>query len=326
MYPIQFNELPSGYAALENEPEFDPAIHLALEKPETLYSLSDLGYTGETLESAPAKFAATSVFRVLSAEGAETLYHTVKRLEEFATSNPRIERNVRGGVYRSKFLRDLCLSPDITEFLSDIVGLKLMPHTIPHQLGHLNFNPKDIGKNVDKWHVDTLRFDYVMFVTDPTKNRGGQFQYFKGTKEEMAALKNAGQEVPADRVISPTMPGPGYAILQQGNLVVHQAKGLTAPGERITMVNGYVPHDPRFPDYSRYDQLCHADPEDVVTTEYSKHIAVQANRFLEQNLVQQKFGENPANIAQDLEEAAEMLQFAAAQIRAGKGTMEHFGD
>ena len=41
---------------------------------------------------------------------------------------------------------------------------------------------------------------------------------------------------------------------------------------------------------------------------------------------QQKFGENPANIAQDLEQAAEMLQFAAAQIRAGKGTMEHFGD
>jgi hypothetical protein len=27
-----------------------------------------------------------------------------------------------------------------------------------------------------------------------------------------------------------------------------------------------------------------------------------------------------------LEQAAEMLQFAAAQIRAGKGTMEHFGD
>ena len=47
MYPIHFNELPNGYAALENEPEFDPAIHLALEKPETLYSLSDLGYTAK---------------------------------------------------------------------------------------------------------------------------------------------------------------------------------------------------------------------------------------------------------------------------------------
>lgn len=326
MYPIQFNELPSGYSILDNEPEFVPSIHLALEKPETLYSLTDLGYSGEALENAPAQFAATSVFRVLSEEGANTLYHTVKRLEQFATSNPRIERNVRGGVYRSKFLRDLCLSPEITEFLSEIVGLNLMPHTIPHQLGHLNFNPKDIGKNVDKWHVDTLRFDYVMFVTDPTQNEGGQFQYFKGTKEEMAAIKQAGQEVPIDRIISPAMPGPGYAVLQQGNLVIHQAKGLTAPGERITMVNGYIPHDPRFPDYSRYDQLCHADPVDVVTTEYSKHIAIQANRFLEQNLVQQKFGENPAAIVTDLEQAAEMLQFAAAQIRAGKGTMEHFGD
>jgi hypothetical protein len=63
-----------------------------------------------------------------------------------------------------------------------------------------------------------------------------------------------------------------------------------------------------------------------VTTEYSKHVAVQANRFLEQNLVQQRFGENPADIAQDLEQAAKMLQIAAAQIRAGKSAMEHFGD
>ena len=62
MYPIQLNGLPDGYAVLDNEPEFDPAIHLTLEKLETLYSLSDLGDTGETLKNAPAKFAATSVF------------------------------------------------------------------------------------------------------------------------------------------------------------------------------------------------------------------------------------------------------------------------
>lgn len=131
---------------------------------------------------------------------------------------------MRCGVYRSKFLRDLCLSPDITEFLSDIADLKLKPHKIPHQLGYMNFNPKQIGKNVDKWHVDTLRFDYVRFVTDSTKNQGGQFQYFKGNKEEMAAFKKAGQEVPSERIIYPAMPSPGYAVLKQGDLVVHQAK------------------------------------------------------------------------------------------------------
>jgi hypothetical protein len=109
-------------------------------------------------------------------------------------------------------------------------------------------------------------------------------------------------------------------------LVVHQAKGLTAPGERITMVNGYVPLDPRFPDYSRYDQLCHADPSEIVTTEYAKHVAVQAKRFLDQGILDADFGSDAAMTAGDLEKASEMLRFAAEQIRKGKGEMEHFGD
>ena len=326
MYPFDFQHRPAGFEPLENEPIFDPARHLQLERPQTVYGLDELGYSEDVLRDAPASFAATSVFRILSDEGAALLYDTVKRLEDFCTSNPRIARNVRGGVYRSKFLRELCLSQEVTKFLSGIVGLQLMPHTIPHQLGHLNYNPKTLGENVDKWHVDTLRFDYVMFVTDPKRNQGGQFQYFKGTKEEMAALKAEGQAVPPERIISPDMPGPGYAILQQGNLVVHQAKGLTAPGERITMVNGYIPFDPDYPDYARYDQLCHADPAHVVTTEYSRHAAVQTKRFLEKHLIDQPFSDAQSQSAEHLEYAAEILRVAAEQIRAGKGQMEHFGD
>ena len=74
---------------------------------------------------------------------------------------------VRGGAYQSRFLRDLCLSPDVAEWISEICGAAMVPHSIPHQLGHLNYNPLKLGENVDKWHVDTLRVDYVMFVTDP---------------------------------------------------------------------------------------------------------------------------------------------------------------
>ena len=44
------------------------------------------------------------------------------------------------------------------------------------------------------------------------------------------------------------------------------------------MVNGYVPRDLRFPDFTRYDQLVHADPPDVVTAEYERHIAVARPR------------------------------------------------
>jgi len=203
----------------------------------------------------------------------------------------------------------------------------LLPHTIPHQMGHLNYAPDKIGENVDKWHVDTLRYDYVMFVTDPKKNEGGAFQYYRGTKHEVAALRKAGKPLDPAKVVSPTMPGPGYAIMQQGNMVVHQAKGLTAPGERITMVNGYIPKDPHFPDFTRYDQLRFADPEEVVTAEYSRHIAIQGQRMLDDVFGKDGFSSNRYGYADRLEAVAAMLKGAAQQIRESDcETLEHFGD
>ena len=145
---------------------------------------------------------------------------------------------------------------------------------------HLNYAPEDVGQNVDKWHVDTLRFDFVLFVTDPTKVSGGEFEYFRGTKHDVARLTGEGQPLPADKVVSVSPPGPGYAVMQQGNMVVHRAKGLSAPGERITLVNGYVPADIRFPDYTRYDQLFLVDPPHVITSEYARHVAWMGRELL----------------------------------------------
>ncbi len=324
---IDYSHRPDGYMALPKEPKFDPARHLQLEEPSEVISLREFGYSDEELKDCPTDFGVTNIFRILSDEGAAALYDVCKQLEAFTTSNPRIQRNTRGAVYRSTFLRELCLSPDVTAFLSRICGLELLPHTIPHQLGHLNYAPKEVGENVDKWHVDTLRYDYVMFVTDPKKNEGGAFQYFKGTKGEIAALKEAGQPLPPAKIISPDMPGPGYAIMQQGNMVVHQAKGLTAPGERITMVNGYIPRDPNYPDYTRYDQLVFADPAHVVTTEYSRHIAMHGQRLLEESIVSEGFSDDKAAYAERLRQAAAMLAEAADQISdSDNATMEHFGD
>ncbi len=326
-YPMDLDVLPAGFARFSGEPVFDAAKHLALEPPELIYDLADLGYSAEDIAACPASFGASSVFRVLSDEGVACLYETVKRLEAFEKSNARIQRCVRGGVYRSKFLQDLCVSQDVAEFMSEIAGLELMPHTIPHQLGHLNYAPKEVGEDVDKWHVDTLRFDYVMFVTDPTKNEGGAFQYFKGTKAEIAALKAAGKPVPADKIVAPAMPGAGYAVLQQGNMVVHQAKGLTAVGERVTMVNGYVTADTRYPDYSRFDQLALIDPPHVVSAEYARHIAFQGQRIMDAQLADTSFGANNGAYVAEFRKLSAMLADAAQQIScAGEGEVEHFGD
>ncbi|MEO0342884.1 MAG: hypothetical protein AAF198_05550 [Pseudomonadota bacterium] len=325
VYPFDLTKRPDGYEPLASEPHFDPSKHLQLEKPSELFALSDFGYDAAEIAQSPTNFGATSVFRVLSDEGAEVLYDVCKQLESFTTSNPRISRNTRGGVYRSKFLRELCLSIDVADWMSELAGLDLMPHTIPHQLGHLNYNPKEVGEDVDKWHVDTLRYDYVMFVTDPTKVQGGAFQYFKGTKHEMGALSKAGLTAPLNRVIAPKMPGPGYAVLMQGNMVVHQAKGLTAPGERITMVNGYVPKDARIPDYTRYDQLVFADPAHVVTSEFMRHMAFEGVRRLNQSVEDLSFTTNREAYANELEALAARLKDAASDIRnSDNAEMEHF--
>ena len=324
-YPFDLTVLPPNYTALDSEPAFDAAKHLALEAPDEIFTLADFGYTADEIASCPSDFAATSVFRVLSDEGAGALLEVCKKLEAFTTSNPRIQRNTRGGVYRSKFLRDLCLCSEITDFMSRLAGLPLMPHTIPHQLGHLNYAPKEVGADVDKWHVDTLRFDYVMFVTDPTKNKGGAFQYFKGTKHEMATLKEHGQTAPLGRVIAPQMPGPGYAIMQQGNMVVHQAKGLQSPGERITMVNGYIAADPKLPDYTRYDQLIFADPPDVVTSEYMRHVSFLIQRRMAAEAKDMRFSTNREKYAQTLDEIMNLLHDTIHQLRhTDDAKMEHF--
>lgn len=318
---------PDGYPVLANEPVFDPARHLALEKPARIVTLRELGYGAEEIATCPTDLGITSCFRVLSDEGVACLLEVARGLSRYTRSVERISRMVRGGVYQSRFLRDLCLSPEVADWISDIAGAAMLPHSIPHQLGHLNYNPLKLGENVDKWHVDTLRVDYVMFVTDPNAVEGGEFEYFCGTKHEMAALHKAGQTPPAERVVAPRLPGPGYAVLQQGNMVVHRAKGLRAPAERITMVNGYVPGDPDFPDYTRFDQIYLADPAHVAASEYARHIAWAGRERLQAYLDLSEFSSDRAAIAGRLEAIAAYLAKAGADIReAGHAKMEHFGD
>ena len=105
------DNLPKGFTQLQDEPEFNPCICNS-KRQQTFSACKILGMMHiQGLLESPVDFAATSMR--ISAEGAAAL--TIRRRHEpFATSNPRIERNVRGGVYRSKFLRDLCLCEDIT--------------------------------------------------------------------------------------------------------------------------------------------------------------------------------------------------------------------
>lgn len=320
-------EAPRGFPRLEREPVFDPARHLALEMPEQIIDLADLGYSAEQIADCPSTLGVTTAFRLLSEEGVACLQEVTRVLAPHARTIERISRMVRGGVYQSDFLRDFCQSPEVAEHISALCKTPVLPHSIPHQLGHLNYNPETVGENVDKWHVDTLRLDYVLFVTDPNEIEGGEFQYFHGTKQEMQALTEAGKPLPEDRIRAPRLPGAGYAVLQQGNMIVHRATALKQVGERITLVNGYIPAEIGFPDYTRFDQLYLADPPHVAASEYTRHVAWMGQQMLQSQLTDPGFELARETHAENLEALAHLLTTAALELRrADEAKMEHFGD
>ncbi|MGB3734392.1 MAG: hypothetical protein WA964_05515, partial [Ilumatobacter sp.] len=284
------DETPPGYEWLEHEPIFDPAVHLDLQIPTEIVTLTDLGYTSDEIAGKATTIAATSPFRVLSDEGAAVMLDVGRRLREFCRpAGERIERTVRGGCYRSRWLRDLCLSVEVTQHLADIYGTSIAPHPMVAHLGHLNYEPSRIETAVDKWHHDTIPLDFVMMVTDPAITPGGRFEYFLGTKAEAAAMRQRGETPSRDRVVAPDFPGPGSVIALHGDMVVHRGGPLTDLAERITMVNAYVATDTTLDAQSRNRDLIGVDDPEALYTEWAKSVAWRSASRLERMIARPGF-------------------------------------
>jgi len=118
---------PDGFPVLAREPVFDPARHLALEHPDRIVTLRDLGYSPEEIAACPTELGITSCFRVLSDEGVACLLEVARSLAPYIRGVERISRMVRGGAYQSRFLRDLCRSPDVAHWISEICGAPMIP-------------------------------------------------------------------------------------------------------------------------------------------------------------------------------------------------------
>jgi len=279
--PLPFpRELPPTYAAIPNEPTFDPARHLALEPPRNVWRLSDLGYTAAEIGECASEVAVAGPFRLLSEEGVSLARSAALSLRDLCRTSDRTAKYLTGGVYRSKFLRDLCNCAWITDFLSDVAGCALLPHSMPSQQLYINYAPDELTNAVDTWHVDSIGFDYVMLLSDPRTFGGGQFQFFRGTQAEAARLlatdiesltAATAQDLPVDRVLSPAFPAAGYAFFQQGNMVMHRATRLTRRAERITMVPGLVARDTRCLDPTKNAVADWGEPG--ITAEFARHKA-----------------------------------------------------
>ena len=316
---------PEGYEWFDDEPVFNPARHLALEKPATVRYLTEFGYSDQEVSSKASPVAVSSPFRVLSPEGAEILLQVSRNLRQHAISCERIENMVRGGCYRSRFLRDLCINPSLTGLMCDVYETDVAPHTMPLHLGHTNYAPDDLSRAVDKWHHDTLPLDFVMTVTDPATLDGGQFEYFIGTKAEMAELASHGKTPPPDRVETPPFNGPGYAIALHGNMVVHRGAPLNKPGERISMVNGYVSTDTARDDQHRHKDLTLVDDPQALYAEWARHAAWRARSRLDTLLNDLEFSNDRLAVAKQLEDAiVDVQQTIEDMSDLGEHQLHHY--
>lgn len=270
----------------------------------------------------------SGVTRLLSDEGVRVLMQTAQSLRKYSSSGgERIQHLLRGCVYRSKFLRDLCLCPKVSEFLSQIYGIPVAPHSIPLHLGHFNFAPDDLTRAVDKWHIDTIGFDYVMMVSDPNQQVGGRFQYFLGTKKEIQEIKDNNQSIPEDRIISPEFPGPGYIIVMQGNMVVHRGAKLEQPFDRVTMVNGYVPLNLDSVDPSRFFDLKTVDPHQLLFPEWARHKAWLSKGKLNRIIEELPFTDDRELIINKLKSAIEDVETAIKDLSdSSEGEQNFYGD
>jgi hypothetical protein len=299
---------PSGYGRLHDEPTFDPKRHLALEAPAQCWTLADFGYTKEEAKECASQVAITGPLRLLSDDGARAARAVALALRNSRQTSDRTANYLAGGVYRSSFLHDLCNSPEVIAFYSEIAGCELLPHSMPSQQVYVNYAPDDLGKAVDTWHTDSIGLDCVILATDPATFSGGQFQFFRGTKQEAATLLESrpedltapiARDLPKERVVGVQFPAAGYAVFQQGSMVVHRATRLESRGERNTMVIGYVSRDVALPDPTLDSIVAWQEPG--IIAEFARHKAWLTRTKLDDLMRRIDVNASPAAIRSMLE-------------------------
>ena len=285
------SERPPSYVKFEAEPEFSSKHHLCLEYPKQITSLDELGYSSAQTKDCPSDFGVSSAFRILSDEGLAIMRETCHKMYtnrnvSVGTGVNRLGSYCRGAGYRSKFIRDFCDSPELAEHLSSIANITLARHSVPAVACGVNYAPDDIRNAVDTWHVDSVAFDIVMMLSDPSTFEGGEFQYFNGTKQQGQELlgiigeEGKDAELPQSRVVTIPFPAAGYGFLQQGNMIFHRACRLRKKAERMTMIPSFVVTPNTANDATNSINMANWD-DPGIAAELTRHEAWRASARLE---------------------------------------------
>jgi len=160
-------------------------------------------------------------FCFLTSNALEILHQIIEKNKVHIQSNERIPNFLRGLVYYSTFIRDLCYHSLVLEYLSKLTGIQLIPHYLASNVGHVNIGLVN-QKDVDQWHYDSVPYVLIVLLTDPTKFQGGNLEYELNDKIHCVPFCSAGD-----------------AIFLKGSEIKHHVTRVLS-GKRITLINSYM--------------------------------------------------------------------------------------
>ena len=208
----------------QDEPVFDPDIHLALTEPEFVVLLDGFQRVPKaprleksTSATGASQIAYSGPFRVLSDEGYRVLKKILEYEMNYRITDSRHPAKIRFGGYRSKWIQDFNRCPKILEHLSKITGdVELLPTTLQSSYNHTNIGYAGSGM-VDSYHLDSVPYVLILLACDMSQTVGGELQLVEHQSEEALRLIEQYQaELPNESVRTIDYLGTNSCVFMQG--------------------------------------------------------------------------------------------------------------
>ena len=165
-----------------------------------------------------------------------------------------------------------------------------------------------------------------MAASDWTQLDGGRFEFFTGTKNEAADIKASRRQLPSERVVSAQYPGAGWAVVQQGNMVVHRAAPLRTLAERTSFLVSYVATNLDLPETNVIRDYTTMDPDHIIYPEWARHKAWLARAKIDRLLAELPFTDDRETLIAALEDVRSELDVAIEDIRdESKSYLHRYG-
>ncbi|CAF4093764.1 unnamed protein product [Adineta steineri] len=271
------------FTLYQDEPVYDPDIHLSLTEPDYVVLLDKFQHVSKTpkidrsvTSNVDGQLAYTSPFQVLSDEGYRVLLMIIDRDQAYQKNDDIATVHIRDCGYRSKWIQDFNRCPRVLNHLSKITGdVQLLP--VAYQIFYSQVNigfPN--GLNVTQYHCDSVPYVLLLRASDMNKTIGGDLEMIeRESKEAFHLIEQHKGEVPDEYTRKIEYGDINSCILMQGSRIAHRVTPIDSCSEpRITVVNSYMTNNPYAFDYARYSFY---KKESTAALEYAMHKVWRAN-------------------------------------------------